>query len=222
MNNEIDELKSIDTFHKIHFANNRPSVDKWRQQRLLYIESPGDAPEEELNQDTEYWFNDLKVSIYMREPKNQNDLIDPIKERLIAAVPGHDFENLHVHTIHDDETCLDGDIFSHSKAWRFSEIEKVERANKHTENDLLEGKIRQGDHRNNDLYESEGEQHEGDVELEEDNEAPADENNVAEPEEHNTGEEEDVAENLDEQDMEMPNEEDMNEEEEMQGGDEEE
>lgn len=146
MKSEIDELIAIDHFHRAHFGNNRPTIDEWRKRRNLYVDSAGHEDMDDVyNMEKDQWCNDLRISVYFRDHKNIDGQLDEIKHKLKVAVPGYDFDTFNLQTIHDDEQCLDGDIFSHSKAWRVSEIDKVERKFKHTEKDVNEGKIREGE-----------------------------------------------------------------------------
>jgi len=67
-------------------------------------------------------------------------------------------------TVHDDQNCIDGDIFSHSKAWSVAQIDKVERKNKHTEKDVAEGKVRPGEHEEGDEVDADESHYEEDPE----------------------------------------------------------
>lgn len=127
----------------------------------------------------------------MRDHKNVDDLLNDIKVKLKQSIPGYDFDTFNLQTIHDDQSCIDGDIFSHNKAWRVSEIDKVERKNKHTEKDVAEGKIREG--------EDEEEDEIADVDDHQDNEDPASFNEGDEGElDHDEGDKEEEHENEDE------------------------
>ena len=147
---------ALDDLHKVHFTDRRPTIEEWKQRRQLYVEMHHqNYYEEPYQMDQEHWFNDLRISVYLRDPHNLEDNMSNLKSTIKQKIPGYDFDQLHLHTNHDDQLCLDGDIFSHSKAWRYSESEKVERKNKHTEKDLEEGKIREGDYENIDLEDDE-------------------------------------------------------------------
>jgi hypothetical protein len=147
---------NIDPFHHHHFNAHRPTIEQWKKRRTLYGDSSSlEDMDDAFNMEKEQWFNDNRISVYMRKPQAVDDRLDDIKKVLKERVPGFDFDSFHMNTIHDESTCLDGDIFSHSKAWRYSEIEKVERKNKHTEKDLMDGKMRQEDDENLDLEDNE-------------------------------------------------------------------
>lgn len=140
-------LKDIDTFHLNHFEESRPTPEQWKARRDFYIgsEDENDENDDLYNTEKEHWFNDLRISVYFRNHKNVEEELDDIKAKLKKAVPGHDFDSFHLQTTHDDEQCIDGDIFTHEKAYRVSEIEKVQRKNKHTEKDVMDGKQRPGE-----------------------------------------------------------------------------
>ena len=121
-------------------------------------------------------------------------------------MPGYDFDSFQMRTIHDETMCLDGDIFTHAKTWRFTEMDKVERKNKHTEKDIQEGKVRQGD-----PYNAELEQDELDLndQLEDDPQGLVDNLDSTEQYDHQDNEDNDLAFEDEENDLEVDLHEDL-------------
>jgi len=83
LNDEIDELMAIDPFHNHHFAEHRPTVDQWKKRRNLYIEHHNlEELDDVFNMDKEQWFNDLKITIYVRDHQHPEHELEEIKRKL--------------------------------------------------------------------------------------------------------------------------------------------
>lgn len=99
--------------------------------------------------DEEQWFNSLDIKLYLRKPKTLDESeLNQIKKAIKKAVPGYDFDTFHVEVNHDEKYCLSGDVFKLEDAKKWNQITEIERTEKHTEQDVKEGKIRKNDRYN--------------------------------------------------------------------------
>lgn len=144
---EIDLLMSVDPTHDMHFADRKPTIAMWKRIRHLYSQSATSVQiSDEYDDSKEKWFNSLEIRLYMRNANDvQSDQINKLKKLVKEKVPGYDFDQFHIETLHDDKLCISGDVFKHINAKSWAQIPQIERPDKHTEQDLRSGKRRTGD-----------------------------------------------------------------------------
>lgn len=111
---------SIDPFHRSHFSTHRPSIEQWKERRNLYVNSNYAELEDAYNMEKESWFNDLRITVYFRDHTVADNELEDIKRKIKQRVPGYDFDTFQLNTVHDEESCLQGDIFSHKNLWRYT------------------------------------------------------------------------------------------------------
>lgn len=107
LNKEIDDLMYLDKFHHNHFTDKRPTPEEWKTRRELYISHPHHQDDEDLyDMEKEQWFNDLRVSVYLRDHRNSEEHLEDLKSKLKERIPGYDFDSFHMPTSHDDQSCV--------------------------------------------------------------------------------------------------------------------
>lgn len=119
-NQEIDTLMAIDPLHRHHFNSHRPTIEQWKKRRSLYVDTSFAELDDAFNMEKESWFNDLRITVYFRDHTVADNELEDIKLKIKQRVPGFDFDTFQLNTIHDESTCIQGNIFSHSNSWRYT------------------------------------------------------------------------------------------------------
>ena len=135
---EVDKLIEIDENHKYHFTKGEPSVSEWKQIRELYLEPIGSSFKlhEELDLEVPHWFKSLDIVLYLRNAeKVHEEKLEEMVAKMKQKVPGFNFDDSHMEILHDDEMCIQGDIFTHKGAKNFDQLPTLEMGDDYQDDD---------------------------------------------------------------------------------------
>lgn len=129
LQSEIDKFVEIDENHKYHFTKAEPSVSEWKHLRDLYLEpvSRNFTLHDEMDLEEPHWFKTLDIVLYLRNAeKVHEEKLEELVSKMKKLVPGFNFDDSHMEILHDNEMCVQGDIFEHKNAKKFDKLPTLE------------------------------------------------------------------------------------------------
>jgi len=85
-----------------------------------------DFEDAEFDLNKPIWFHNLQITLFVRDGNNITDeRMEELTERTKDYIPGYDFDSYHIPIMHHRDHCIEGDIFTHEKAKKYTEIHTI-------------------------------------------------------------------------------------------------